>query len=100
MPDIFLYQSEANVYTILLSDPTTSHSGSSVSVSVVGTAIALFLGIVSANAGINVNLSGNIIASTVGRIAVMSTKPKINVGRGTTGSDRKRKRRIGEMFSL
>jgi hypothetical protein len=100
MPDVFLYQSGASLYTIGLSNPTQPQSGSSVDVSAIGNAATLFLGIVFTNTGINVSPSGNIIASAVGRIAVMSTKPKTNVGRSSAGVDRKRKRRLGEMFSL
>jgi hypothetical protein len=100
MPDVFLYQSGANLYTIGLSNPTQPQSGSSVDVSATGNAAALFLGIVSTNTGINVSPSGNIISSVVGSMLVIASKPKTNVGRSSAGVDRKRKRRLGEMFSL
>jgi hypothetical protein len=100
MPDIFLYQSEANVYTLVLSDPTTSHSGSSIEVSATGNAASFFLGIVSASTGISVSPSGNIITSASGRIAALATKPKITYGRSSFDAGRKRKRKLWEMFSL
>lgn len=94
MPDIFLYQSDTNAYTILLSDPTVPRSGSSVSVSASGNAALFALGSATVYLGgnVTVNLYGNALISSVGYFGVMATKPKMYMGRSIINVP-KRKRR-------
>ena len=93
MPDIFLYKSQVNIYTIVLSDPTVPSSGSSVTVSVSGNAIISASGVVSVELGIVVDVLGNAIASSVGKLALIATKPIIMYGR-TIQRTAKRRRHI------
>lgn len=91
MPDIFLYPSQVNVYTIVLSDPTVPSSGSSVTVSVAGNAALLTSGVVLVEFGVEVYVVGNVITSSVRSVSLIATKPKIFYGRSNQKS-MKRKR--------